>query len=113
MEGKKDVKNSKYSKVQPRVVTHWTNDEMQRHGLKNFFERKSGTLSANSSTATSPDTPKTSTSKTSRQSLPMACDPISVAIAQLKQNARYFSFSESTTSSVSSVVNYADAEENH
>lgn len=132
MQPKKDVnKNSKFSNVQAKVVSRWSAEEMERNGIKNFFERKSGNSSASSSfshcsTTSTPDSSfKSAKSTTSRRSLPVTIttDPIAVAIAQLKQNSyfpihyttSYTAFSSgSSTSSTNDFLTstYADAEEN-
>lgn len=101
-EFKKPTKD-KYAHINPKVKTHWSFEEKQRVGIKDFFERKSGTsssanTSANTSATNSPDMIKP---KTNRRSLPMPTDPIAVAIAQIKRNTRFYSFSESAPSSTS------------
>lgn len=83
------------------VKSHWSAAEKQRSGIKDFFERKTGTSSsANSSATTSPESFKPS----SRRSLPlvqMPTDRIAIAIAQIKRNTRFYSFSDSAASSTS------------
>lgn len=93
----KKPSKEKYAHISPKVRTHWSFEEKQRIGIKGFFERKSGTSSANTSTTISPEMKP----KTNRRSLPMTTDPIAVAIAQIKRNTRFYSFSESAPSSTS------------
>jgi hypothetical protein len=104
-EFKKPTKD-KYAHISSKVKTHWSIEEKQRHGIKDFFERKSGGNSANSSMNNSATTsPNTSLIKPNpnRRSLPVPTkiDPVAVAIAQIKRNTRFYTFSESANSSTS------------
>lgn len=46
--------NRKYAHIKPRVKTFWTTNEMEKAGVKKFFERKP-TSSASSSITNSPE----------------------------------------------------------
>lgn len=103
----------KYAHIESKVKTHWSFEEKQKFGIREFFDRKlasSAGSSATSSATTSPDKPKAI-----RRSLPLpgvaVQDPIAVAIAQIKRNTRLYRFSENSASTSSMASSMASIEE--